>query len=113
LPVRTACNFDRELPFANTASSWMNRTAASLLEGCHSVDLNNGPRHEAFTASSAWNTILAMRQNTYPRMVVPSWGLSQNISAIEISQTSPWKNRNTLKAESNRINHREHRDHGG
>jgi hypothetical protein len=48
------------------------------------ISLSQGPRHDGFTASSAWNTILAARQRQYPRLVVPHWGLSQNIAAVEI-----------------------------
>ena len=77
--------FDSKLAVVNTATSWMTQTAESLLQGTRMVSLASGPHHEAFTASSAWNTLLAARQSQFPRLVVPHWGLSQNISAIEIS----------------------------
>jgi len=62
----------------------MAQPAASLLIERQVISLSQGPRHDGFTASSAWNTILAAMQRQYPRLIVPHWGLSQNISAVEI-----------------------------
>jgi hypothetical protein len=76
--------FDTEIPIVHTATSWMAQPAASLLSERQVISLSQGPRHDGFTASSAWNTILAARQRRYPRLIVPHWGLSQNIAAVEI-----------------------------
>ena len=76
--------FNTEIPIVHTATSWMAQPAASLLSERQVISLSQGPLHDAFTASSAWNTILAARQRHYPRLVVPHWGLSQNIAAVEI-----------------------------
>jgi hypothetical protein len=72
----------------DTATSWKSQTAASLLSNRQLVNLSQGLRHDAFTASSAWNIILAARQRHYPRLIVPHWGLSQNIAAVEISRVA-------------------------
>jgi hypothetical protein len=66
----------------------MTQTTISLLSNRQVVPLSQGLRREAFTASSAWNTILAARQRHYPRLIVPHWGLSQNIAAVEISHNA-------------------------
>lgn len=78
--------FNAEIPVLDTATGWIAKTAESLLARHRSVTLTQGPRHEGFTASSAWNTILAARQSQHPRLLVPHWGLSQNIAALEITQ---------------------------
>ena len=80
--------FDQNLPVLDTATSWIAETASSLLTNRHRIQLSHGPHHEAFTASSAWNTILAARQRQHARMIVPHWGLSQNIAAVEISRAA-------------------------
>lgn len=77
--------FDQKIPVMQTAASWIKDTAESILAQRHIVPLSKGPRCEGFTASSAWNIILAARQREYPRLIVPHWGLSQNIAAVEIS----------------------------
>lgn len=76
--------FDSSIPVLETATGWIAETASSLLSERQVISLSDGPRREGFTASSAWNTILAARQGKYPRLVVPHWGLSQNIAAVEI-----------------------------
>jgi hypothetical protein len=78
-----AC-FDSSIPVLETATGWIAETASSLLTSRQTITLSHGPRREGFTASSAWNTILAARQSQHPRVVVPHWGLSQNIAAVEI-----------------------------
>ena len=78
--------FDPEVPVLDTATGWIAETAESLLATHRSVTLTQGPRHEGFTASSAWNTILAARQSQHPSLLVPHWGLSQNIAAVEITR---------------------------
>jgi len=50
----------------------------------HSNPCGNS-RFEAFTATCAWNTIRAARAPE-SRLVVPFWGLSQQMGAIEISR---------------------------
>jgi hypothetical protein len=80
--------FDRNAPVMDTATSWASQKAASLLSNRQLVSLSHGPQRDGFTASSAWNTILAARQRQYPRLVVPHWGLSQNIAAVEISRAA-------------------------
>lgn len=80
--------FDINAPVMDTATSWASQTAASLLSNRQLVSLSQGPQHDGFTASSAWNTILAARQRHYPRLVIPHWGLSQNIAAVEISHAA-------------------------
>jgi len=80
--------FDTKIPVVHTATSWMAQPAASLLSERRVISLSQGSRHDGFTASSVWNTILAARQRQYPRLVVPHWGLSQNIAAVEISHTA-------------------------
>jgi 3-oxoacyl-(acyl-carrier-protein) synthase len=80
--------FDQMTPIMDTATSWMAQTTTSLLGNRQVVPLSQGLRREAFTASSAWNTILAARQRHYPRLIVPHWGLSQNIAAVEISHNA-------------------------
>jgi hypothetical protein len=80
--------FDIKAPVMDTATSWAAQTAASLLSNRQLVSLSQGPQHDGFTASSTWNTILAARQRQYPRLVIPHWGLSQNIAAVEISHAA-------------------------
>ena len=80
--------FDQNLPVLDTATSWIAQIASSLLTHRHLIHLSRGPHHEAFTASSAWNTILAAHQRQHARMIVPHWGLSQNIAAVEISRAA-------------------------
>jgi hypothetical protein len=80
--------FDTMAPIMDTATSWMAQTTISLLSNRQAVSLSQGLRHEAFTASSAWNTILAATQRQHSRLVVPHWGLSQNIAAVEISHAA-------------------------
>jgi hypothetical protein len=80
--------FDMNAPIMDTATSWESQTAASLLSNRQLVSLSRGLRHDAFTASSAWNITLAARQRHYPRLIVPHWGLSQNIAAVEISSAA-------------------------
>lgn len=66
---------------ADTASAWLRPVLGGLLQGgC--VELSAGPRYEAFTASCAWNTILAARSGG--PVVVPYLGLSHQIGAAEI-----------------------------
>jgi len=77
--------FDPGIPVLDTATGWLAPTAQSLLQNRRTERLYTGPRHEGFTASSAWHTIQAARQRQHPRLLVPHWGLSQNISAVEIS----------------------------
>lgn len=76
--------FDDSIPVLETATGWIAETASALLTNRQTTTISQGPRREGFTASSAWNTILAARQRQHPRVVVPHWGLSQNIAAIEI-----------------------------
>jgi hypothetical protein len=76
--------FDSSIPVLETATGWIAKTASSLLSERQVISLSDGPRREGFTASSAWNTILAARQRQHPRVVIPHWGLSQNIAAVEI-----------------------------
>ena len=84
--VGTEClaSFDPSIPVLETATGWIAETASSLLTSRQTITLSHGPRREGFTASSAWNTILAARQRQHLRVVVPHWGLSQNIAAVEI-----------------------------
>ena len=77
-------SFDPSIPVLETATGWIAETASSLLTNRQTITLSHGPRREGFTASSAWNTILAAQQRQHPRVVVPHWGLSQNIAAVEI-----------------------------
>jgi hypothetical protein len=77
-------SFDPSIPVLETATGWIAETASSLLHKRQVISLSDGPRREGFTASSAWNTILAARQRQHPRVVIPHWGLSQNIAAVEI-----------------------------
>ena len=81
-------SFDPSIPVLETATGWVAETASSLLTSRQTITLSHGPRSEGFTASSAWNTILAARQRQHPRVVVPHWGLSQNIAAVEISRAA-------------------------
>lgn len=76
--------FDPSIPVLETATGWIAQNAAVLSANRQTTTLSHGPRREGFTASSAWNTILAARQQEHPRLVVPHWGLSQNIGAVEI-----------------------------
>jgi len=78
-------DFDPSIPVIETATGWIAETASSLLISRQTIPVSHGPRREGFTASSAWNTILAARQGEHARVAVPHWGLSQNIAAVEIS----------------------------
>lgn len=67
---------------ADTASSWMGPVVRGLVgEG---LQLSVGPRYEAFTASCAWHTILAMQAAANGPVWVPFWGLSHQIGAAQI-----------------------------
>ncbi|MFM8831151.1 MAG: beta-ketoacyl synthase N-terminal-like domain-containing protein [Spartobacteria bacterium] len=79
-------SFDPSIPVFETATGWIAETASSLLTNRQKITLIHGPRREGFTASSAWNIILAAQQQEHARVVVPHWGLSQNIAAVEISR---------------------------
>lgn len=76
--------FDSSIPVVETATGWIAKTAAELSVNRQTTTLSRGPRREGFTASSAWNAILAARQRHHPRLIVPHWGLSHNIAAVEI-----------------------------
>lgn len=77
--------FDPSLPVADTARNWMRPVAAKCLAGRTLSGACGGSRFEAFTATCAWNTIRAARA-AESRLVVPFWGLSQQMGAIEISR---------------------------
>jgi 3-oxoacyl-(acyl-carrier-protein) synthase len=83
--------FDAGIPVADTASSWMRAAVRTR----NSASLNDGPRFEAFNASCAWNTILAAEQirgGATDRLVVPYFGLSQNIGAALLSRSDILEN---------------------
>jgi hypothetical protein len=77
--------FDPALPVADTASNWTRRLVAKPLSGRTLSRSCGAPGFEAFTATCAWNTIRAVHA-TEPRLVVPFWGLSQQMGAVEISR---------------------------
>lgn len=69
---------------ADTASSWMRGIVEGLSGANEVVQLSEGPRFEAFTASCAWHTILGARAASASPLVVPYWGLSQQIGGAVI-----------------------------
>ncbi|MFM8365040.1 MAG: hypothetical protein ACKOAS_07800 [Verrucomicrobiota bacterium] len=77
--------FDPALPVADTAANWIRPIAADALSERSILNFNPKPRIEAFTATCAWNTIHAAIASNNP-VVLPFWGLSQQIGAIEISK---------------------------
>lgn len=82
---RFLAEFDPSLPVADTAGNWTRPVARKALAGRRLLDCRVNPRFEAFTATCAWNTILAARAEE-SRFVVPFWGLSQQIGGIEMSR---------------------------
>jgi hypothetical protein len=86
----TAClaEIDATTPVMDTATGWMRKTATLATEGRQVLTLRPEPCFDAFTASSAWNTILAtqaLQAATLPKLAVPHWGLSQQIAAVELA----------------------------
>lgn len=77
--------FNPALPVADTAANWIRPIAAKALSGRPTWNFNPKPDFEAFTATCAWNTIHAAIASNNP-VVLPFWGLSQQIGAIEISK---------------------------
>lgn len=77
--------FDPGLPVADTARNWTRPVARKVLAGRALSNACGDSRFEAFTATCAWNTIRAVL-SAEPRLVVPFWGLSQQMGAIEISR---------------------------
>jgi 3-oxoacyl-(acyl-carrier-protein) synthase len=77
--------FDPSLPVADTARNWASRAVAKSLSKRTLSNACGSSGFEAFTATCAWNTILAV-QAAEPRLVLPFWGLSQQMGAIEISR---------------------------
>ena len=77
--------FDRAIPFGDTATNWTRPVVEKSLAGRAVSKSCRAPRFEAFTATCAWNTIRAIRA-VEPRLVVPFWGLSQQMGGIEISR---------------------------
>jgi hypothetical protein len=76
--------FDPALPVADTAANWIRPIAAKALTNRTLWSCSAKPRIEAFTATCAWNTIHGVLSARGP-LVVPFWGLSQQIGAIEIT----------------------------
>lgn len=77
--------FSPELPVADTARNWMRPMAAKSLSDRTLSKACGNSGFEAFTASCAWNTIRAARASE-SRLLVPFWGLSEQMGAIEISR---------------------------
>lgn len=77
--------FDPSLPFADTARNWTRPAVAKALSGRNLSNACGESNFEAFAATCAWNTIRAVR-SADSRLVVPFWGLSQQMGAIEISR---------------------------
>ncbi len=80
--------FAPHLPVADTATSWITPFAAEATADRPSISIHCGPKVEAFTASCAWNTISAARlieNQTLSSIVVPAWGLSQQIGALALA----------------------------
>jgi hypothetical protein len=77
--------FDSSLPVADTAGNWTRSVVAKSLAGRTLSNACGSSPFEAFTATCAWNTIRAARA-AESRVVVPFWGLSQQMGAIEISR---------------------------
>ena len=77
--------FDPTLPVADTARNWIHRVTDKVLRTRTLSKACGDSRFEAFAATCAWNTIRAAR-SAESRLVVPFWGLSQQMAAIEISR---------------------------
>ncbi len=77
--------FDPALPVADTAGNWTRPVVSKNLAGRTLAPLRGDSRFEAFAATCAWNTIRAAR-SAETRLVLPFWGLSQQMAAIEISR---------------------------
>ena len=77
--------FDPELPVADTARNWARPVVSKSLSDRTLSNACGNSRFEAFTATCAWNTIHAAH-SPESRLVVPFWGLSQQMGAIEISR---------------------------
>ena len=77
--------FDSYLPVADTGRNWMRPVVAKLLSGRTPINVCGNSRFEAFTATSVWNTIRAAF-SAESHLIVPFWGLSQQIGGIEISR---------------------------
>lgn len=75
--------FDPSLSLADTARNWTRPAVAKALAGRNLSNACGDSRFETFTATCAWNTIRAVR-SAQSRLVVPFWGLSQQMGAIEI-----------------------------
>jgi hypothetical protein len=71
---------------ADTASSWIRPVVDSVHRGADPFSLSEGQRFEAFTASCAWNTIMAAQIASSEPLLVPYWGLSQQIGGAMIVQ---------------------------
>jgi hypothetical protein len=76
--------FDPSLPVADTAANWIRPIATKALAGRTLSKVCGQPCMEAFTATCAWNAIHAA-VSARESLVVPFWGLSQQIGAIEIT----------------------------
>jgi hypothetical protein len=76
--------FDPALPVADTAANWIRPIANQALAGRTLSNCCGQPRVEAFSATCAWNTIRAALSPAKP-LLVPFWGLSQQIGAIALT----------------------------
>jgi hypothetical protein len=77
--------FDPSTAVADTAGNWIRPIAAKAVGSRKLSKVCGQPRFEGFTATCAWNTIQATVSLREP-LIVPFWGLSQQIGAIEIAK---------------------------
>ena len=80
--------FDASLPVMATATSWMRNISLSVLAGRTVPPKPAEPDFDGLGVAAAWNTIRAVgavQESPGLRLVVPSWGLSQQIGAVEIT----------------------------
>ncbi len=87
---RCLAEFAPNLPVLDSAVGWIRPVAIAALKGRTVHDGIPALAHEAFGASCAWDTIrAAQRLSIHPeeRVLIPYWGLSQQIGAAALEGT--------------------------
>jgi prenyltransferase beta subunit len=85
-------NTDTKIPYYSSAQrNWFRSLERKYGDGFAAIP---GPDErylgEAFTASSAWHTLRALRSLTTitPRIFVPIWGLNHQLGSLELEMRS-------------------------
>jgi len=86
----TSClnQFPGETPILSTATSWTRTVEQKITEGRSLIPMDH-LLCEAFTARTGWDTLLGiqlMRERKLDGIIIPYWGLSQQIGAAQFTR---------------------------